>query len=688
MKSKVLVSSILTIALCLSLIAGSTFALFTSSSENNIAVQAAKVKMAATIDNLALTSVRPATVAEIRAAEEGDKSVNIIEDEFGGQYVYIDCANGTFPNGGTATFENAKLSLNRITPRDKVSFDIVGSNTSDVAIQYRYVIECFDGQKLMSGLLVSIDGVTYEYLGAYTSGWKTLNPGTDMDTVPVVIDFPVNKGNEFQEESTSIRVVVEAIQGNADVTGSNEPTAEFLDNLNLDLSGKSMPIPAGVVNTGNLTLANGAIAIDQVGLENTGNATLTNMVIDGGTPGRVAYGYSVIGRGENSVTVLNDVTVNSANGAISAADGAQVTFNGGSVEVNSASTSGRYLFYAEGAGTVITINDGNFDFNKTQNQKRAYVYAGAGSTVYINGGTFGEPSNRGDYKAGIKGDGTVIITGGTFGFDPTNWVAGGYEAVKSGDTWTVQPSTKDLADILTGNEKHIIVNLTEDVDLPITSLGSITPGSGEYKLGGENTETITINLNGHKLNLTTGYWSAIGAKNDNATITIKNGSMTSTGNSTETWNGYDVRFCNCNYVIENVTFDKAVALDNAGKSTTMKNVTINESKDVYALWITADGQTVDIDGLTVNTPGRGIKIDEQYVDAPAKVTLNVSNAKFDTSVKAAIMVKSAAGADIALNDVDISAVAADPVNHVWVDANSIAYADLVTVTGGNKINEP
>ena len=85
----------------------------------------------------------------------------------------------------------------------------------------------------------------------------------------------------------------------------------------------------------------------------------------------------------------------------------------------------------------LTINDGEFDFaNKPL--KRAYVYAGAGTTVYINGGTFGTAADRDGYRAGILGDGTVVITGGTFGFDPTNWVAAGYEAVQNGATWTVQ----------------------------------------------------------------------------------------------------------------------------------------------------------------------------------------------------------------------------------------------------------
>ncbi|MBR4843424.1 MAG: hypothetical protein IKV06_00745 [Alistipes sp.] len=255
-----------------------------------------------------------------------------------------------------------------------------------------------------------------------------------------------------------------------------------------------------------------------------------------------------------------------------------------------------------------------------------------------------------------------------------------------------------LAKVLTSNEKHINATLGRDIDLPISSLGTQTPGSGEYKLGGEATETINIDLNGHKLNITTTYWSALGAKNENALFTIKNGTMTSS-QATGTWNSYDLTFANCNYVFEDVVFDKAIALSNVGeavtraeatiarKSVTMKNVTINETHDYYAMWITAEGQTVNIEGLTINSLGRGIKIDEQYVSAPAKVTLNIKDATFKTAKKAAIVVKSVAGADITLSNVDIADVAADTANAVWVDEDASAYFDKVNVVGGSMAIE-
>ena len=239
----------------------------------------------------------------------------------------------------------------------------------------------------------------------------------------------------------------------------------------------------------------------------------------------------------------------------------------------------------------------------------------------------------------------------------------------------------EMAAALKNADANIInVKLAGDLDVAISSLGTMTGGSGEYKLGGENTKNITIDLNGNKLNLTTTYWSVLGAKNSDAIVTIKNGTMTSS-QTTGTWNSYDLSFSNCNYAFEDVVFEKAIALEAANKSYNLKNVTINETHDYYAMWITAEGQNVTIDGLTVNSLGRGIKIDEQYVDAPAKVTLNIANATFKTENKAAILVKSVAGAEINVENINIANVAMDSEFAVWVDEDSAAYADLVVVNG-------
>ena len=368
--------------------------------------------------------------------------------------------------------------------------------------------------------------------------------------------------------------------------------------------------------------------------------------------------------------------------------GTNATFTDCSFESNEESVYA--VWVADGSATFTDCT-----FTGTRGMKICDMYAPEIGTVVIDGCTFMDLTQKPgvaiddedtqDMKITIKNSTFINCQPGDqrlYIYETDNTVP----TVENNRVATTVGNAEDLASALTSDDASISVVLTEDIDLPISSLGTQTPGSGEYKLGGDATESITIDLNGKKLTITTSYMSAIGAKNVDATITIKNGTMNSTGNSSTTWNINDLIFANCNYVIENVVFNKEVALENTGKTVNMKNVTINGTGDYYALWISARGQNVTIDGLTINSNGRGIKIDEQYVGTPDKVTLNVSNASFNTVKKAAIMVKSSAGADITLNNVNI-ANTVDTVNAVWNDADSQGSFDSVTVTGGTKLQE-
>ncbi len=195
----------------------------------------------------------------------------------------------------------------------------------------------------------------------------------------------------------------------------------------------------------------------------------------------------------NGTTTINgEGDIKSQGGGIGIVNGATVNFNGGNLDINTTSTSGRYLFYLEGEGSTLTITEGNFDFNKTQNQKRAYIYAGAGTTAYVKGGTFGKASTRSGYTAGILGEGTVIITGGTFGFDPTAWVAEGYKAVKSGDKWyvvaddvVVAATLNDVKDVFSTGGSVILAD-----DIKFEKITPIEAGKEVYL--DLNGKTITV----------------------------------------------------------------------------------------------------------------------------------------------------------------------------------------------------
>lgn len=252
-------------------------------------------------------------------------------------------------------------------------------------------------------------------------------------------------------------------------------------------------------------------------------------------------------------------------------------------------------------------------------------------------------------------------------------------------TETVFEEAKDNASFenaVTGDKKEIVVNLTSDVTYDVAAWAA-------NGMGAETTENIVINGNGHTITFyqTNSDWNNI--VTNGAKLTIVNAKITNAGHNDGPWNRHDLNF-NCDVELNNVISDKAMAFKAGAKLT---NVTINDKNtaDTYAIWVQPNGQTVTLNNCTIDmldcSDGRGLKIDEQYVSAPEKVTLVVKNTTFKTEEKSAILVKSAAGADITLENVDITGVVADSTNPVWVDEASSAYYDLVKVTGGTKVQE-
>ena len=265
-----------------------------------------------------------------------------------------------------------------------------------------------------------------------------------------------------------------------------------------------------------------------------------------------AANYGIITR--NGDSVINDAEIVSNGGGLGITNGSSLTFNSGSIYIDSPSTSARYVFYLDGAGSTVIINGGDFSWDPKDNQKRAYVYAGTGTNVYINGGNFGKASTRSDYKAGILGDGNVVITGGTFGFDPANWVADGYNAVKNGSTWYVVAEEIDavaetLSDLSAALEAGKNVALLNDIAVAKADAGS--NGYGATGISQLNGGVIDGNGNDISVNAWGTWDSAINTTGG----TIKNINVTGgmrgifvNHNSTN----------NSKVILENVTIDGTV----------------------------------------------------------------------------------------------------------------------------------
>ena len=141
-----------------------------------------------------------------------------------------------------------------------------------------------------------------------------------------------------------------------------------------------------------------------------------------------SYWYALEAYGEHNV-VINDANMTRA--GVFAGEGADVVFNSGKINHKPERTS-RYIFCAKNEGTTITIKDGTF---KNDRAKNSFFWADGGAVIYVEGGNFGGVAST--KKVYTSNGGQVIITGGTFNFDPTAWVAEGCTITKSGSTWTV-----------------------------------------------------------------------------------------------------------------------------------------------------------------------------------------------------------------------------------------------------------
>ena len=350
-------------------------------------------------------------------------------------------------------------------------------------------------------------------------------------------------------------------------------------------------------------------------------------------------------------------------------------------------TNVTYTWTGKVSGNTLTVNEQDYDHYLAM----SYVFVNDNVTIdyKINAGyhgvieyTINEVPVAMNYRTNIIGN---LLTG-----DVT------YNVSLDKEWGTPEPSEifivktdEELAAALQSKAEVIKIILAADLNL--------NAQDAHLKLGTDKTKKIvfegqTINTRSNEaayftLNLATSYWSRLNTVNPKAWIVMKNLNLTSSQES-GTWNSYDVTF-KCNVELENVNVLKALALDGESKKAVLKNVSISESHDYYALWIVPTDMNVEWNGGVVNCPnGRGIKIDDQYVENPTPTTLKVSNVVFNTAKKAAIVAKSAAEVSIVAENIDITNTA-DPINEVWVasDAPEGSFEKVSVNTGTDKVLE-
>ena len=227
MKKKVLLSSILTIALCVCLIAGSTYALFTDEAPVSISVTAGKVDVDANITDDSL------------------KAWSLNETKPTGLDQYFANGGDVDENNDVWVDTDGNLQIIRMTPGDKVEFTIDVTNSSDVAIQYKLgavsalpeaetdaegnalpQVDLFPALTITATITkadgttdtVTLEGTTTE---ASTDWLGLIAPattaGASIATITVNVEFPNGTpahDNAFQGGVSDIAFTVTAVQSN------------------------------------------------------------------------------------------------------------------------------------------------------------------------------------------------------------------------------------------------------------------------------------------------------------------------------------------------------------------------------------------------------------------------------------------------------------------------------------------
>ena len=235
----------------------------------------------------------------------------------------------------------------------------------------------------------------------------------------------------------------------------------------IDLNGKTITGDVGrdadgnrvhvIVNNGNAVIKNGVIASAGVNggsaIYNADGATLTveNVTLNGAPqegstwPSYTVNNYGTLTVSDSSIygvqgiIATNNTANTTVNNVIAYRDGwssghvfynsstAKVTINGGTYTNDGNGVDGTMIY---GGETV--VNGGTFIV-----KEGAYFALCSGSKLTVNGGDFS------NIKSCIAWGGAMTISGGTFGFNPTTYVADGFRAVENNGVWYVISDSVD-----------------------------------------------------------------------------------------------------------------------------------------------------------------------------------------------------------------------------------------------------
>jgi predicted ribosomally synthesized peptide with SipW-like signal peptide len=412
-KNKAIISSVCIIAASSAIIAGSTYALFTSSSSVDIAVTSGYVDVKATISDIKTYSAIAKNKLDDQSYED-----NEVTGDVNNRYVYQpnrtyyddEVYTSEFSIGGGVTYNATtnKFVVTDITPGTKITFNINIDNASSVNIKYRTSLEYTTESSLATALIFSLDDwvPTSESIKEYQDGKNVVSLNktkyissswadwyTFEDTTKVIkaqIELPLNVANEYAGKKVELEYNVEAVQGNAATSGEEEQEFFIYDIASLKAA-----------------LINGSIDLYQ-NLQYSGPEDKIN-----GTTVEVKNNNVKLNTQGSSMSFSDSATSNTSMFTVAA--GKQLTINGNGVFD---ATNGTNNSVATVNGTLL-ITGGEYYSNEV------LFKVNKGGKLYISGGYFDVSSANSDNLTSAinNNEGTVKIGGGTYvDFDPTPYL--------------------------------------------------------------------------------------------------------------------------------------------------------------------------------------------------------------------------------------------------------------------------
>ena len=225
------------------------------------------------------------------------------------------------------------------------------------------------------------------------------------------------------------------VRSGADLTLKNGNVVFAATTPDTQWGGDGQPPYPGYAN--NTVRNEGSLTVENAFLENKTQKGGASYVVDNYSGAKL-----VVNDGGVLTQSGGDIAVRMFNGSAGAVD---VTVNGGSltgyraVWIQLASSDAAVAPVMRLTVTGGTLNSADTVYNQAV---YSYSYGNDMKNVLINvsGGTFNGPWNIYSYGADEKAVEAIKITGGTFSYDPTDYLAAGYEAAETADGWIVRAS--------------------------------------------------------------------------------------------------------------------------------------------------------------------------------------------------------------------------------------------------------